>query len=152
MLTEPPCHVGPRRDADTGLTDGQHALQRGAEGPAPKGRTARSTKTGSMGDGPHKFGGCLPRARRAGRAVSGLTNSTQMRALCDTRWSEAASVCAELAGAYGRKLARREGIGIPPTSESAVLEISVSSLTEQEIPLHCRAGARDACQRLRRIG
>ena len=91
------------------------------------------------------------RARRAGRAVSGLTNSTQMRALCDTRWSEAAGVRAELAGTYGRKLARRKGIGIPPTSESAVLEISVS-LTEQGIPLHCRAGARDACQRPRRIG
>ena len=50
-----PCHAGPGRDTDTGLTDGQHALQRGAEGPAPKGRTARSTKTGSMGDGPREL-------------------------------------------------------------------------------------------------
>ena len=54
-----PCHAGPRRDTDTRLTGGQHALQRGAEGPEPKGRTARSTKAGSVGDGPHKFGGCL---------------------------------------------------------------------------------------------
>ena len=86
-----PCHADPERDTDTGLTDGQHALQRGAEGPAPKGRMARSTKAGSADDGPREFGGCLSRARRAGCAVSGLTNSTRMRALRDARWPEAAS-------------------------------------------------------------
>ncbi|ESU43747.1 Malate dehydrogenase [Giardia duodenalis] len=76
-----PCHTGPGMDIDTRLADGQHALQRGVEGPTPKGSTARSTRTGSVGDGPREFGRCLPCTRRAGyageqgSAVSGLTNS-----------------------------------------------------------------------------